>query len=128
MDKYPRHYQRGSSDSEGLLVLVGIVVFLWWLFSDNGERDGHVRYDDCREVVTLSPDSYQHFLKPFTCVTVKTGKGKVMGGSCVHIDYDGSFFSGSHGCKVAYIYEKKQDDLCRDPKYPHLGYDDMCHE
>jgi hypothetical protein len=26
-----------------------------------------------------------------------------------------------------YFYQKEVPKFCRDPKFPYLGYDDMCH-
>ena len=92
-----------------------------------GEREGVVKYDDCRQIITLPSDTLQKYYKTFTCTYSKTKSGKIMGGECVHIENEGSLFTSSHACSEAYVYQRKSEENCTDPKAPYLGYDDMCH-
>jgi hypothetical protein len=50
-----------------------------------------------------------------------------MGGEFVRIVNDSSLLGSNHTCATAYVYEKKQDDVCTDPAYPSLHYDDKCY-
>lgn len=90
------------------------------------EREGMVKYDDCRQVITLAPDTWQRYFHTFTCSYLKTKSGKIMRGECVRIENDKSLLSSSHTCATAYVYEKKQEGSCTDPAHPYLTYDDMC--
>lgn len=110
-------------------MVIGFVIAVIWvadllLF---GEREGITKYDDCREIVTLQPDTPQRFYKTFTCSYIKTASGKVIRGVCVHVVNDSGMFSSAHTCATAYVYVKSQDPVCNDRKFPYLGYDDMCH-
>jgi len=124
-----KHHQRGEGDSAalGVLALILVAYGIFWLIEQPGEREGFVNISDCRETVTLTPDTFQKYFKPFTCTNRETRSGKIMGGQCVHIEYDSSLFSSSNVCKTAYVYEEPPDALCADPKYPYLGYDDKCY-
>lgn len=97
---------------------------LWGSFF--GEREGIIKYDDCRAIVTLQPDTLQKYYRTFTCGYNRTKSGKIMSGECVRIVNDKSFFSSSHTCATAYVYEKEQEGNCTDPARPYLTYDDMC--
>jgi hypothetical protein len=119
--------ERGDGEAAGIIFLLVIGMGLWWLFGDVGERDGVAKYSDCREVVTLPPDSNQHYYKTFTCTVQRTKSGLVMAGECVHIDYDSGLFSNGRGCKTAYVYVKTPELRCLDPKYPVLHYDGVCY-
>ncbi len=121
-----KDFQRGSSEIDGLLSILFLIGLGVWFFA-GGERDGVVKYQDCREIVKLQPDTYQKYYKTFTCDIARTVSGKSMGGECVHIEYDGSFLSQSRGCNVAFVYTVKQDAICNDKNYPNLGTDDKCY-
>ena len=113
--------------------LIGVVVFigavLWGVSAISfGERDGTAKISDCREIITLQPDTKQKYYKAFTCSYDKTNNGSIMGGTCIHIESAGSTFSSSNECAVAYVYTRKQQDgLCTDKKFPYLGRDDKCY-
>lgn len=108
--------------------LIGIGVVLWGVSAVFfGEREGIVKTSDCRETVTLQSDTLQKYYKTFTCSNEKTNKGTIMRGVCTHVDTPGSIFSSSNDCSVAYVYERKQDTVCADKKFPYLGRDDLCH-
>jgi hypothetical protein len=126
-------YQTGNSESDILIflaVLALLACIVLWLFGFNyhSTSEGSVKYDDCRVVVNLQPDDWQTYFGTFTGYTLKTKSGRIMGGEFVRIENDGSFFGGGHTCAKAYVYQKKQDDVCTGSQYPRLGYDDMCHE
>jgi hypothetical protein len=117
-----------SSGEGGLVTIVVIGLILWGISAlFFGEREGTVNVSDCRETISLQPDTFQKYYKTFTCTTQKTKSGLLMRGVCIHVDTDGSIFSSSHSCAVAYVYEKKQEGHCTDPKFPYLGEDDKCY-
>jgi hypothetical protein len=87
-----------------------------------GEREGTVRTSDCREKITINEKSIEALTKTFTCQYYKTRQGRIMGGLCVHIDYD-----NNGQCKASYTYYKEQDNVCLDKANPRLREDDMCY-
>jgi hypothetical protein len=87
-----------------------------------GERQGEVKWSDCREKIFVSEDSIESLTKRFTCSYWKTNGGKLLGGQCVNIETEEN---GS--CRKAYIYNKSADKVCNDPKYPRLHVDDLCY-
>ena len=92
------------------------------MLSSCGEREGTVSTNNCREQIYIKENSIEAATKKFTCTYYKTNQGRIMGGNCVHIDYD------SNGqCKASYTYLKKQDEVCLDKANPRLGQDDMCY-
>jgi hypothetical protein len=118
---------KGESAFEVLYGLASLVFIIWLIYffvgSGLGEREGRVNYSDCRETIPLAEDNFHKFYQGFTCEYYKTEKGKIINGTCVHIDYD-----GNSGCKVAYIYNRGQDkNQCTDKKFPVLGINDMCY-
>ena len=108
--------------SIGCFVLVVIAIFAGRgvISMFGGEREGEVKYNDCREVVRLKDDAIQKYYRTFTCSYLRTVNGKIMGGECVSIDTP---LFGS-GCSMAYVYEKKPELHC----WPHstLNYDEKC--
>lgn len=120
--------QRGDSEIGGIIILaiIGLILFGFFGISFGIENEGTVKYDDCRQEITLNDGDWQTYTKKFTCTYKKTKSGAMMGGECVHIVNDSSLFSSSHTCATAYVYEKKQEDICTDPIYPYLTYDDKC--
>lgn len=99
-----------------------VVASIVMLSSCGGEREGTVKTSDCRERIFINEDSIEALTKKFTCTYYKTRQGRIMGGSCVHIEYD------SNGqCKASYTYSKKQDNVCLDKANPRLGMDDLCY-
>jgi hypothetical protein len=117
---------------EGLGILVVIVLIGWGILSLFGvsfgvENEGTVKYDDCRQIITIQDHSWQTYIKQFTCNYIKTKSRLIMSGECVHINTDSSLFSSSHTCATAYVYEKKQEGNCTVAPNLYLGYDDMCY-
>jgi hypothetical protein len=47
----------------------------------------------------------------------KDTERKILSGTCVHVVTDGPV------CQTAYIYSKKSQVVCNDPKFPYAGYD-----
>jgi len=118
-------HQKGESELAGFFLLLVVCYGLyWWWSSEHGELDGIVKYDDCREIIYLKENSFQAKTKSFTCSLMRTEKGLVMSGECVHIDYAGE----GKVCKTAYVYQKKQASVCKNPKFPVLGQDDQCYQ
>jgi hypothetical protein len=125
--------QRGSGNAAGglgaLLILGLVVAGVLWIFGCNfgSVSEGTVTYDDCRSIVTLQPGSWRTYFGQFTCTYSKTQSGQIMDGECVKVVNDSSFLSSSHTCATAYIYQAPQANVCTDPTYPYLGYDDKCY-
>ena len=88
---------------------------------ESGEVAGIVKYSDCRETVFVKEHDLRHVLKTYVCDYNKTNAGVIMSGTCVHVSLnnDGS-------CKRAYVYYKKQANVC-DKDHPVLHYDDRCY-
>ena len=103
------------------LFVVGIIGYGLFSAFGGGEREGTFKIDDCREVVRLNTDSIQKYFKDFTCALEKSKSGQIISGQCAHIDMSGNV------CKTAFIYDKKASGVCKDPNFPHLHYDDLCH-
>ena len=84
-----------------LLALYGAASYV----SQPAEEEGVVRTSDCRTVVSLpAPDARQlrvnSFGNRFTCVYIRSAKGRLLGGTCARVETDGG------ACKTAYLYEK----------------------
>ena len=109
--------EAGCLTALGLIILIGFGLHIVF---GGSEREGRVKIDSCLEEVYLNTDSIQSYYKDFTCVIEKTKTGKIISGKCIHIDMSGST------CKTAFIYDKSPSNICRDPKFPHLHYDDLC--
>jgi hypothetical protein len=106
----------------GLCVLAGVVAGIAWLHSALwGEREGTIKTDDCRTKITLTEDSPSTWFKQFTCTYHKTKTAKLISGYCEAVE------TTAGACDTVYFYDKKAPKLCTDPKFPYLGYDDMCH-
>jgi hypothetical protein len=86
-----------------------------------GEETGEVKYGDCRNNIMVEEGAGSTWFKKFTCTYVKSQSGKILRGTCVHVETEGAV------CQTAYIYEKKPQMHCTDPKLPYPGFDDMCH-
>ena len=108
---------KGSAALGWVVLIIAFVVVMAAL---HGEHEGTVKYDDCREVIVLSPDTLQTFYKSFTCTYVKTNKGHIMSGVCVSVEEP--WFGP--GCTKAYIYYKKPFADCG--QHASLTYDEMC--
>jgi hypothetical protein len=102
------------------LMILLIVVFVSAIFFP--EREGVVKYEDCREIVTTKPDAFDTLFHQFTCSTQKTLSGKVMRGTCVRVE------TTSDGkCLAAYVYQKATEGRCPVAQ-PFFGADDKCYE
>jgi hypothetical protein len=100
--------------------IVGILII--FVVAGCGEREGTVKWTDCREVINVKENSVDGQFKKYTCEYIRTNQGRIAGGTCIHIEYE------SNGqCRKAFIYEKRQDDVCHDKAYPRLGLDDLCY-
>ena len=116
-----------------LAVIVGVIL-VWSILSKladfwktTREQEGTIKYDDCRQTITINDGDFQTYINKFTCSYIKTKSGAIMSGECVRVDNDSSFFGSSHTCATAYIYEKKPVNPCTVAPNIYLGYDDMCH-
>ena len=115
----------------GLVLLYAIIIVLS-LHSMGIENAGVVKYDDCRQIVTIKESENgkwnAYFRKPFVCDYKKSKNGFIMGGTCVLVNLD-----SSGACVSAYVYQKQQDPtqcvgaIKDGVSYPYLGYDDNCH-
>lgn len=119
-------YQKGEGEIAGIIVLVIIGLAVWGFlslfgFSFGVEREGAVKYDDCREIITLKEGDWKTYTNKFTCAYAKTGKGLIYGGECAHIETENGI------CTTAYVYEKKPANVCTQAPNLYLGYDDMCY-
>jgi hypothetical protein len=95
----------------GALVIIGLII--WGVTSlIGGEREGSVKYDDCRQTINLKSDTFQKYYKKFTCEYEKTSSGKMMGGTCVHVDTSGGRFSNASTCETGYVYQKDPEVTC----------------
>ena len=108
----------------GCLVALMVIIAVGYALENTiwGEREGFVKTNDCRTTIPIKPGSPETWFKTFTCAYQKTKSGKIMGGTCQSV-----VLADNGVCETVYVYEKPQPDVCTDPKYPYLGYDDMCH-
>jgi len=114
---------KGGSQAVGciVLLLIGAGVFAWLYTTIWNEQEGEARYEDCRNKITIQEGSAGALFKSFTCTYAKTRSGKILGGTCVHVVTEGPV------CQTVYIYNKKSQVVCSDPKFPYAAYDDLCH-
>src|ERR1700722_12238120 len=87
-------------------IISGVGGYFW------GEESGEIKYNDCRNSISLEDGSGSTLFKRFTCTYVKSQSGKILRGTCVHVETEGAV------CQTAYIYEKKPEIHCKDPKFP----------
>ena len=105
-----------------MIVLVIILLLIGDSVFRSKENEGTIKYDDCRDVVIYQNQSeLPTYGKVFTCSYIKTQTGKVMSGICVNTEIQNGV------CTKAYIYKRKQDDICANPLKPYLGIDDVCY-
>src|SRR5690348_4889351 len=91
-----------------VIPLCAIGALLWWTGFLGGEREGSVKYADCREIIRLPRDTFRRYYETFTCSDGKTINGKSMGGECVRVETP--LFSDK--CARAYVYQKQPDIMC----------------
>lgn len=109
------------------------IVFIGLLFSafviGCEHQEGTVKYDDCREIIYLKPDSLRVYFHQFICQYTRRESGKIVTGTCVYVDTESRLFSSSSKCKTAYIYDfvSKPDAGCT-KEYPYLGNDKKCYQ
>jgi hypothetical protein len=104
-----------------VLVVIGISFAAGLYDSLWGEQEGVTRYEDCRDKIYIEQASSDALFKRFTCSYSKTRTGKLLSGLCIHVVTEGPV------CQAAYIYNKKAEITCTDPKFPYPAYDDLCH-
>jgi hypothetical protein len=85
-----------------------------------GEREGIVKYDDCREIVRLKDNPTKKYYETFTCTYERTVHGKILAGQCARVDLP--LFR--NGCDTAYVYEKQSEISCGPNSTP--TYDEHC--
>ena len=80
-----------------------------------GQREGSVRYADCREIIPLSQDDFnrQKIGTTFTCSYTRDANNRVVGGECVAVKTEGS------GCTEAYVYTFPTISPCPSPHEVH---------
>jgi len=103
----------------GLLIYGGIHLYQYFINKPFSEVNGTVKYDDCREKITLNSTDYKTQDGTFLCNDSKTNSGKSMGGECIKTISD-----SSGKCQTAYIYEKPPEETCGTNSY--LTVDDKC--
>jgi hypothetical protein len=112
----------GSTLGGCFLLLIMFVGVGGWLYTKMwNEQEGNAMYEDCRNKISIQEGSADTLCKDFTCNYVKTRSGKILSGTCVHVVTEGPV------CQTAYIYNKKSQVVCSDPKFPYPGLDDLCH-
>ncbi len=104
-----------------MLKNIGLLLVFAVITVGCSEREGTVKWTDCREKISVKEGDIDILFKKFTCQYYRTGQGRIMGGSCVSIEYD-----SNGACKAAYMYEKRQDDVCS-KQNPVLKQDDLCY-
>jgi len=68
-----------------------------------GQREGTVKYSDCREIIPLSKNDFEMRKirgTTFTCDYVRDANNRIVGGECVAVE---TGLLGS-GCTTAYVY------------------------
>ena len=85
------------------------------------EREGTVKYADCRETITLTPATYSRSPRSYTCDTKRTVSGKLMEATCVHVE-----LSDTGACNVAFVHHKTTTVVCPEAT-PWLWFDDKCY-
>lgn len=105
-----------------VILLMGVLLIL---VASGCEQEGMVKYDDCREVISVKAGDLQTYYKKFICQYTRRASGKIVAGTCVHVST--SFFSGK--CETAYVYTflQEPDSGCT-KQYPYLGNDGMCYK
>lgn len=76
--------------------------------NSDGEREGEVKFDDCREKIWHAERPLRYIFSPFTCVYQRNLESIVVGGTCVRIEYA----SGTSECRVADLYPRKSKLIC----------------
>ncbi len=108
------------------MLIIGLFVLC--AFGCQNE-EGTVKYDDCREIIYLQPNTWQTYYKSFICEYLRRATGKIVGGKCVHVETDSGLFYSSGKCKAAYVYifTKGPDEGCT-KEFPFKGYDNKCYK
>ena len=112
---------------KGTISLVVIALVVWGIlsffgFNNHNTYEGTVSTIGCREFINLKPYDWQTYFGTFTGMTLRTHSGNVLGGVFERVETD-----NNGNCTRVYEYEKPQDDVCLNPDYPRLDYDDKCH-
>jgi hypothetical protein len=103
-------------DALKILGSISLIIVILMLFgvSFGVENEGIVKYDDCRQTITIQENSWQKYLMKFTCNYIKSPTGKILGGECVHVVNDSSLLGASNTCGTAYVYQKSPEVQCSD--------------
>jgi len=104
----------------GVMIFVGVFLYQNFVNTPLTNVSGIVKYDDCREKVTLNQTEYSKQSGTFICNDTKTNSGKSMGGECVKTVTD-----NAGQCQTVYIYEKPAEEKCGTNEA--LRTDDKCY-
>ncbi len=99
----------------GGLLLWGAYSAAQWVFAGgdgNGEREGTVKYADCREIIRYNERPFTERFRPYTCDYNRNMAGKIISGVCVRVEYAGD------SCSVARVYFRKSDVICQAGYWP----------
>ncbi len=88
----------------------------------NLQREGIVKFNDCREIIKLEDNAPEKNYMTFTCDYIKSNTGKIMAGTCVHIETS----NDGKECTKAYTYYAKPELKCEEGLFPTI-YDTCEH-
>ena len=74
----------------------------------NGEREGEIKWDDCREKLWHDERPFSELLSIYTCHYDRNAGRRIIGGVCARLDYP--YFS--NGCRTANLYFRQSDIKC----------------
>lgn len=120
--------ERGDGGDIVAILFLGVIGLAIWggytVFRDHsgGEIEGTVKYDDCRQILSVDPPGQALFGgRQYVCTKFLTNSGKLMLANCVSDDTtpDGK-------CEKAYVYSRGPSVKCS-KDYPYLGMDDKCY-
>ena len=80
----------------------------------SGEREGDVKWDDCREKFYHKERPASDLLSVYTCSYERNGAAVIIGGTCARIEYP--YFGV--GCRAAHIYSRESDVKCAAGAWP----------
>lgn len=90
--------------------------------ASNLQREGVVKFNDCREIIKLEDNAPEKDYMMFTCDYIKSKTGKIMAGNCVHIETS----KDDKECTKAYTYFAKPELKCEKGLFPTI-YDTCEH-
>jgi hypothetical protein len=80
----------------------------------NGEREGDIKWDDCREKIWHKERPWSDLLNIYTCSYDRNAESKVIGGTCARVEYP---YFGT-GCRTAHVYSRESEVKCAKGFYP----------